>query len=111
MVCWHCHGCKSDAAVNQHVCYLGLGPTESCFAASRQQYLLQLQVMSTTGQLQCEVPNANLHHFKGRFQFLAEDSGGDPTCVACAQASMHQSLSIKFTCEGLRISVVDVYSI
>ena len=33
-----------------------------------------LQVMKTTGSLQCEIPNANLHHFKGRFQFLAEDS-------------------------------------
>ena len=32
-----------------------------------------MQVMKTTGQLQCEVPNANLHHFKGRFQFLADD--------------------------------------
>ena len=33
-----------------------------------------MQVMTTTGQLQCEIPNANLHHFKGRFQFLAENS-------------------------------------
>lgn len=33
-----------------------------------------MQVMKTTGSLQCEIPNANLHHFKGRFQFLAEDS-------------------------------------
>ncbi|KAL3132559.1 hypothetical protein ABBQ32_009098 [Trebouxia sp. C0010 RCD-2024] len=32
------------------------------------------EVMATTGQLQCEIPNANLHFFKGRFQFLAEDS-------------------------------------
>ncbi|DBA65766.1 hypothetical protein WJX79_001197 [Trebouxia sp. C0005] len=32
------------------------------------------EVMKTTGSLQCEIPNANLHHFKGRFQFLAEDS-------------------------------------
>ena len=32
--------------------------------------------MGTTGTLTCEVPNANLHHFKGRFQFLSEEPGG-----------------------------------
>lgn len=38
-------------------------------------FLFAWQVMSTSGQLTCEVPNANLHQFKGRFQFLSEDPG------------------------------------
>lgn len=37
--------------------------------------LCTLQVMTTTGNLTCEIPNANLHHFKGRFQFLSENPG------------------------------------
>ena len=34
---------------------------------------LPLQAMATRGQLQCELPNANLHHFQGRFKFVADE--------------------------------------
>ena len=51
-----------------------------------------LQVMQTTGQLQCEIPNANLHHFKGRFQFLSEEDS-KPPLVPCFDTCCCQSLA------------------
>eukprot|EP00891_Asterochloris_glomerata_P000836 jgi/Astpho2/836/Aster-00685 len=35
------------------------------------------QAMATRGQLQCELPNANLHHFQGRFKFVADEGAAE----------------------------------
>lgn len=55
-----------------------------------------IQVMKTTGQLQCEVPNANLHHFKGRFQFLAEDESklSQTWLATCVSIYSHHVLPV-----------------
>ena len=43
--------------------------------------------MATRGQLQCELPNANLHHFQGRFKFVADEG-------ECEAASLWRQASL-----------------